>query len=179
MWETIVGGSLAILGGFFATWMQIKHSRKIKMDEVIAEKMVSINAEAYVYMKEIRSMIQSEDTVQALSYVLSKDSWLFRNRLFLAGKFPDKWLTIRNGLDRVSKLPSETEEENRERKRLLTSLDATAEDAILEIYKAIIGYLRHVSTLASGSILLMVAFMEKLFANPQWKWCVVVALSWR
>ena len=37
-------------------------------------------------------------------------------------------------------------------------------------------YLKHLTTLSTGSILLIVAFLEKLFPNPEWKFLVAVAL---
>jgi len=37
-------------------------------------------------------------------------------------------------------------------------------------------YLKHLTTLSTGSILLIVAFLEKLFLNPEWKFLVAVAL---
>lgn len=36
-------------------------------------------------------------------------------------------------------------------------------------------FLKHLTTLSTGSILLMVTFLEKLFLNPQWKHLVWVS----
>lgn len=35
---------------------------------------------------------------------------------------------------------------------------------------------KHLTTLSTGSILLLITFLEKLFAKPTWKWLVFVAL---
>ena len=34
---------------------------------------------------------------------------------------------------------------------------------------------KHLTTLSTGSILLLITFLEKLFARPIWKWLVIVA----
>jgi hypothetical protein len=36
---------------------------------------------------------------------------------------------------------------------------------------------KHLTTLSTGSILLLVTFLEKIFANPKWKILIVAALS--
>jgi F0F1-type ATP synthase membrane subunit c/vacuolar-type H+-ATPase subunit K len=35
---------------------------------------------------------------------------------------------------------------------------------------------KHLTTLSTGSILLLITFLEKLFTRPTWKWLVPVAL---
>ncbi len=35
---------------------------------------------------------------------------------------------------------------------------------------------KHLTTLSTGSILLLITFLEKLFAKPTWKWLVLIAL---
>ena len=46
----------------------------------------------------------------------------------------------------------------------------------IEIYKIEFEYLKHLTTICTGSILLIVAFLEKLFNQPQWKPAVAIAL---
>ena len=36
---------------------------------------------------------------------------------------------------------------------------------------------KHITTLSTGSILILVTFIERLFSNPSWKILVVIALS--
>ena len=36
-------------------------------------------------------------------------------------------------------------------------------------------YFRHLTTLSSGAIVVLTVFVEKLFAEPFWKWAVVLA----
>ena len=37
-------------------------------------------------------------------------------------------------------------------------------------------YLKHISTLSTGSIVIIATFLEKIFSNSEWKWLVVVSL---
>ncbi|GKT07171.1 hypothetical protein [Desulforhabdus sp. TSK] len=135
MLNTIIGGLLAILGGFIASWLQMKYSLKVKMNEAIAQKKVTANAEAYSFMKEITSLLGSSKTEKALHQIIERESWFFSNRLFLPGRFPDKWLTVRNGLQRLYELERGTEDDKSRIPELRKSLNCTAEEGILEIYK--------------------------------------------
>lgn len=45
----------------------------------------------------------------------------------------------------------------------------------LELVKCQIDYIKQITTLSTGSILLLTAFLEKLFSRPAWKLAVVVA----
>jgi len=46
----------------------------------------------------------------------------------------------------------------------------------IEIYKIEFDYLKHLTTICTGSILLIIAFLEKLFTSPQWKPLIAFAL---
>lgn len=46
----------------------------------------------------------------------------------------------------------------------------------MERYKLITDYLKHLTTLSTGSILLLAAFLEKIFPNPSGKLLVVGSL---
>ena len=46
----------------------------------------------------------------------------------------------------------------------------------LEFYKFVADYLKHITTLATGSIVLVVTFLEKVFPSPVAKPAVMVAL---
>jgi hypothetical protein len=37
-------------------------------------------------------------------------------------------------------------------------------------------YLKHLTTLSTGSILLITTFLEKLFPHPHWRWAMIAAL---
>ena len=44
-------------------------------------------------------------------------------------------------------------------------------------WKLLFDYFKHLTTLSTGSILILVTLLEKLFTNPRWKWLAVVALG--
>jgi len=47
----------------------------------------------------------------------------------------------------------------------------------LEFHKAFYDYLKHLSTISTGSIVLLAAFLEKIFAQPRWKVLVGVSVA--
>ena len=47
----------------------------------------------------------------------------------------------------------------------------------VEYYVQVFDYLKHLTTLSTGSIILIATFLEKLFLHPRWKPLVVVALA--
>ena len=134
MWQTIIGGLLAIAGGFIATLLQVKYSRKIKMSELVAEKTVTAMAEAYANTKEIISIIDFQIVGKTFHRIMEMDKWFFSNRLFLPRKFPNKFLTIRNGLIKLQELERGTEEQKGEILKLKERLKKIANEAIEEIY---------------------------------------------
>ncbi len=46
----------------------------------------------------------------------------------------------------------------------------------IEIYKLEFEYLKHLTTISTGSILLLVAFMDKIFTQPEWKTSIAISL---
>jgi lipid-A-disaccharide synthase-like uncharacterized protein len=50
------------------------------------------------------------------------------------------------------------------------------ESRLLEYHKALLDYLKHITTLSTGSIILIATFLEKIFQKPMWKAAVVVSL---
>ena len=134
MWDTILGGFLAILGGWGAVWYQSRNARKRRMDELMADRKIVANAQAYSNTKEIQSHLLQSDSETTYKAIMSKEEWFFENRLFLPGQFPDKWISLRNDflkLRRWENVPSKTPEELTV---LSTRIDSTAEEAIYEIY---------------------------------------------
>ncbi len=45
-----------------------------------------------------------------------------------------------------------------------------------EKFKLVSDYLKHLTTLSTGSIVLLAAFLERLFVQPRWRPSVVIAL---
>src|SRR5687768_7184045 len=58
-----------------------------------------------------------------------------------------------------------------------TREESTPDASRLEFHKAFYDYLKHLSTLATGSIVLLAATLEKLFAQPRWKPLVMVSVA--
>ncbi len=52
----------------------------------------------------------------------------------------------------------------------------TNEPARLEGVKQLHDSLKHLTTLSTGSIVLTVAFLEKLFSNPEWKGIIIISI---
>jgi hypothetical protein len=46
----------------------------------------------------------------------------------------------------------------------------------LEHVKNVLDYLKHITTLSTGSIILQITFLEKLFVHPRWRALVAVSL---
>ncbi len=49
-------------------------------------------------------------------------------------------------------------------------------ERVMEARKIIHDYLKHLATLSTGSILLIVTFLEKMSAQPRWTWLVAVTI---
>ena len=95
MLEVLLGGALSIVGGFVAANIQSRQAQKIRMSEVVAERKVEMNRQAYVHMKKIQTIIDANSSLEKVrSYMVENEDWFFENRLFLPGLFPDKWFSI-------------------------------------------------------------------------------------
>ena len=46
----------------------------------------------------------------------------------------------------------------------------------IEIYKLEFEYLKYITTICTGSVLVVITFLEKLFQNPEWKAAIAVSL---
>ncbi len=135
MWDTLLGGLLAIVGGWSAIWYQLRNARKSRMDEIIAERKVTTNAQAYSYAKDIESSLIQNDLPDTLQRILSREEWFFNNRLFLPGTFPAKWLSARNDLHKLIRWQKDTTKSAEEKDALEERIRTSITDAILEIYK--------------------------------------------
>jgi hypothetical protein len=137
MLQVLIGGLLAILGGVVGMWLQAKYARRVRMDEIIAEKKVATNAEAYSRMIEIASMLRQLTKKETHDKIMEYEKWFFNARLFLPGTFPNKWLSIRNGLSRALRLEKRlgSDDVADELTTLEEHIEKLADEAIEEIYK--------------------------------------------
>jgi hypothetical protein len=130
----LIGGLLAIVGGLIGAIYAARTVRKTRMEELIAERKITANAEAYSALKEIQGLfIQAapEVTNQALQ---AREGWFFSNRLFFPGNFPALWLSIRNDIqDYHFGLFSRTKDE-KELAALSERIRSNLTAAIMEVY---------------------------------------------
>ena len=70
---------------------------------------------------------------------------------------------------------SEDKRSNNEGKKLadVTAIEKAREDG----WKLLFDMYKHITTLSTGSILILVALLEKLFTNPQWKGLAIIAFG--
>jgi len=131
MVTAILGGLLAIAGGFVAAWFQLRIARRTRMHAIIAEKKIKANAEAHQYMKEIeRSLVQHAD-VETLALIKRREAWMSANRLFLPGSFPEKWEALRITLTWLVGSARDPDSTHRLRLKALH----LAKDALAEVYE--------------------------------------------
>lgn len=135
MWETILGGLLAILGGWGATWYQAKNARRNRMEELTAERKILANGEAYAYTKEIASALIQADIRDVASLIAQREEWFFRSRLFLPGTFPEKWLELRNVILKLARRETSDSASPKDIESFQQRAESLAEQAIEEIYK--------------------------------------------
>ena len=57
LWSVLLGAILSTFGGAAVIWVQAKFARRTRMDELIAEKKVEANKQAYSRIKVIESML--------------------------------------------------------------------------------------------------------------------------
>jgi hypothetical protein len=132
MLGALVGGLLAISGGWFANLHMLRSARKTNMDEAVAAKKMTANAEAYRNVKEIEAAFAQRSVKDTHNLMMGLEQWFFDNRLFLPGAFPNHWLTACTNLGllamRVHESPSD-DSQDLERK-----VHAALAGAIAEIY---------------------------------------------
>ncbi len=139
----VLGAAVALVGTVVTTYLQVLFARRIRMDEIVAERKVDANAAAYEEMKQIQLLLMrphSDDWKlfgQQIDLLLERfeeaQIWFFSNRLFLPGKFPDHWLGIRAGLPKIRQAVSSGEYDVAEEDAKQLRAEATA--GIMVIYK--------------------------------------------
>lgn len=134
MFEVIIGGILAILGGIAGVWIQARFALDIKMDEIVAEKKVQANQEAYSRIKTIEAMLTQATLEDVKKQFYDYDEWFFNVRLFLPDNFSDKWLSIKSNLIKAVGLQRGLPNTADELSKLEERLRKLKDDAIDAIY---------------------------------------------
>lgn len=91
----IVGGVLAVIGGFAGVWFQTIFASKRRFKEIIAEKMVEIYPEAIAKIFDLRCHIPQSSDSETLQFIEDNLDWLKQNRAFLPQRIYDNWHEIR------------------------------------------------------------------------------------
>jgi len=139
MWNTIIavviGGLISSLSGIAAVYFQAISTKRKRMDEIIAEKKVEADSQAYRDMKKFEYLLLSKKSCSAIiSWMESRQEWFFSNRLFLPGEYPAKWLIIRNKLIQTA-MPEPKDLPIKAGSEIEKFLLSKAAEAIDEVYK--------------------------------------------
>jgi hypothetical protein len=129
-----VGGLLAIAGGFAANWFQMRITLRMRMNQLIAERKVSADADALKYLKLIESHLAEHSDAQALALMLGREDWLFGNRLFLPAGFAELWISLQTTLRWISEAPDEAARDFEDVHRLRVRALRYVKQAAQEIY---------------------------------------------
>ena len=133
MLSALVGGLLAIAGGWFANLHASRSARSSKMDEAVAARKVTANAEAYRNVKEIEAAFSQRSVKDTHNLMMGLEQWFFDNRLFLPGAFLNYWLTARTNLGLLAMGVRDRPADHAE--DLERKVNAALAGAIAEIYK--------------------------------------------
>lgn len=131
----ILGGLLAIIGGIIGSFLNAKWARRKRMDEIIAQKKIDANQAAYQHIKQIEALLIQGTLEQVRDEINKYEAWLFNNRLFLPGRFPDKWLELRNGIGVILHRRKAGKSQPEELTKMEMELKQINQEAMDEIYK--------------------------------------------
>ncbi len=134
MVETLLGGLLAILGGWGSTYFQLRYARKNKMEESIAERKIAVNAQAYSIIKEIQGAFIQASLQDTNNLIFSHEQWFFDNRLFLPGNFPSLWISIKGNVNKLARREEMKYKDTSELETIHKSVKADIKKAISEIH---------------------------------------------
>jgi|GEM_PF-1642595 len=130
-----VGGLLAILGGFLSGLFQARRARRVRMEELIAERKVQANAEGYGKMKHIQGLLIQSEIEFVAKAMQDSEEWFWNNRLFLPARFSDKFLDLRTGVSRAMRLAKQLPKTAEELSTLEGELGRLMEESNQEIYR--------------------------------------------
>ncbi len=117
MGQVVIGGLVAIFGGFLATWYQATKARKIRIDEIMAEKQVEAWRQAHNRITRLKSMMIQRSNKDVCEWIGENEEWFFTSIPFLPNKFVNKWLSIRKYWRRATRLSDSPQGDYDEEKR--------------------------------------------------------------
>jgi len=140
----LIGALLVTAGGFLAIWYQAKNVRRVRREEIMAQKQIQANAQAFNHITDLTSVMGQNTPEQVLNWIGQNQKWFLDTRLFLPRNFAEKWLAIGKYCQRLVRLNTKLKEmtdemrkggiidEMRECESYCTSL---ADEALDEIYR--------------------------------------------
>jgi hypothetical protein len=134
IWLVVLGGVIAMVGGFFGTFIQARFARRIRMDQVIAEQKVEVNRGAYSRAKRLETMLTHFTEKETYNKALEYEDWFWHNRLFMPGEVAQKWIEIRSALSKLAVRAQAGRRDPKEFARLEADANALIKEAITEIY---------------------------------------------
>ncbi len=115
--QILIGGLLVSLGGFLAIWYQAKTIRRIRREEIMAEKQIEANREAFNRITDLRAVMLENTPEQVLEWIGLNQKWFLDSRLFLPCKFAEKWLSIGKYCQRLVSLSTKLKQINDEMRK--------------------------------------------------------------
>jgi hypothetical protein len=83
----LVGGLCAIVGGFLAMWYQIKKSREIRREQIIAEKEVEVCSWAALQIYELQGKLMG-NLSDVIQFMGENYKFFMENILFFSSGIP-------------------------------------------------------------------------------------------
>ncbi len=110
--QILLGALLVIVGGFLAIWYQAKKVRQIHREEIIAEKQIEANTEAFNRITDLRAVMLENTPEKVLQWISQNEKWFLDSRLFLPRNFALKWLSIAKYCQRLVRLNTKLKQIN-------------------------------------------------------------------
>lgn len=133
MIKVIIGGILAIIGGIIGRFLEAKYARRVKKEEIIAEKQIFAIQGAYDRATRIKGMLLMGTTKEARDAMREYSDWFFANRLFLPHRFSENWITIQSNIAKKDVFENDLQHHKKEVIDLYDANNRLVEEAIGEI----------------------------------------------
>ncbi len=136
----LAGGLCAIFGGFLAMWYQIKKTREIRREQIIAEKEVEVCSWAALQIYELQGRLMG-NLSNVIQFMGENYKFFMENILFFPQEFRDNWGEIRENLNKAISLEEEIRKQgqrNIEKEAELYSLQVYLDKLAKEAEKAIL-----------------------------------------
>jgi hypothetical protein len=138
----LVGGLCAAFGGFLAMWYQVKKSREIRREQIIAEKEVEVCSWAALQIYELQGKLMG-NLSNAIQFMDENNKFFMENILFFPKEFRDKWGSIRVNLNKANSLEEEIKKQpNNKKEAELHCLQVYLDKLAKEAEKAILDKIR-------------------------------------